>query len=60
MKKKMATVHSDLLRKFTDIAFDESAQVRWEESQREKADDTGGEPEVDLQSHFIGVGGNPI
>lgn len=38
MKKKMATVQSDLLRKFTDIAFDESAQVRWRESQRGEAE----------------------
>jgi hypothetical protein len=34
MKKKLATVQSDLLRKFTDIAFGESAESRWRESQR--------------------------
>jgi hypothetical protein len=28
MKKKMATVQSDLLRKFTDLAFDKTAKVR--------------------------------
>jgi hypothetical protein len=27
-KKKMRMAHSDLLRKFTDLAFDESAEVR--------------------------------
>jgi hypothetical protein len=36
MKKRMATVQSDLLRRFTDIAFDESAEVRWVETNRSK------------------------
>jgi hypothetical protein len=35
-KKKMSMVQSDLLRKFTDIAFDESAKVRWRELQRQE------------------------
>lgn len=39
MKKKMATVQSDLLRKFTDIAFDETAQTKYDEfARKEKAD----------------------
>jgi hypothetical protein len=35
-KKKMSMVQSDLLQKFTDIAFDESAKVRWRELQRQE------------------------
>ena len=33
-KKKMATAHSDLLRKFTELTFDEWRQGWWLESQR--------------------------
>lgn len=32
-KKKMVNVQSDLLRKFTDLAFDEGAEMRWQEAQ---------------------------
>jgi hypothetical protein len=47
MKKKMATVQSDLLRKFIDIVFDESAQVRWQESQRTGPDNLEVAPDTD-------------
>jgi len=30
-KKNMIAAHSALLRKFTELAFDESAEMRWEE-----------------------------
>jgi hypothetical protein len=33
-KKKMMTVQSDLQRKFTELAFDEAAEMRWRESQK--------------------------
>jgi hypothetical protein len=39
MKRRITAVQSGLLRKFTDIAFDGSAKVRWQESQRAAADD---------------------
>ncbi|HUD82875.1 MAG TPA: hypothetical protein VMQ67_05205, partial [Candidatus Saccharimonadales bacterium] len=44
MKKELATVQSDLLRKFTDIAFDESEEARWNEFERAKAKDDYGTP----------------
>jgi hypothetical protein len=37
-RKKMNTAQSDLSRKFTELAFDKSADVRWEESGRSEAD----------------------
>jgi hypothetical protein len=39
-KKKMTTAHSDLLRKFTELAFDESAETRGLESKRVETDNT--------------------
>jgi len=38
IKKKMTTAHSDLLRKFTELAFDVGAEVRWQETQAAEAD----------------------
>jgi hypothetical protein len=54
-KKKMRTAHSDLLRKFTELAFDESADVRWQHSQRAEADIIDVQPgtEADLQSDLF-------
>jgi hypothetical protein len=37
-KKKMMAAHSALLRKFTELAFDESAEARWQESRPAEAD----------------------
>ena len=37
-KAKMTAAHSALLRKFTDLAFDESAEMRWQESRPTEAD----------------------
>jgi hypothetical protein len=48
MKKKMATVQSDLLRKFTDIAFDESAKVRYQESHRAEDKNPGERPKLEM------------
>jgi hypothetical protein len=42
-KKKMTTAQSDLLRKFEKFAFGESAEVRWQESQRTETGDTDAE-----------------
>ena len=60
MKKKMATVQSDLLGKFTDIAFDESAQVWWQESQRGRAENISARSEVEtnLQNDLSGSARN--
>jgi len=40
-KKKMTAAHSALLRKFTDLPFDESAKVRWQEAQKTDVDNIG-------------------
>jgi hypothetical protein len=34
----MMAVHSDLLRKFTELALDEAAEARWQESRPMEAD----------------------
>ena len=62
-KKKMVAARSGLLRKFTELAFDESAEMRWEESNRPtEADniDAGPATETDLQSDLIEASGNPF
>ena len=61
-KKKMMTAHSDLLRKFTELAFDEAAEARWQESRPTEADniDVGPATETDLQSDLIEASGNPF
>jgi hypothetical protein len=54
--------HLPLLRKFTDLAFDESAEMRWRESQPTEADnmDVGPATETDLQSDLIEASRNPF
>jgi hypothetical protein len=49
------TAHSALLRKFTELAFDETAEVRWQESQRTETDNIDVEPvaETDSQNDFF-------
>jgi hypothetical protein len=61
-KKKMMAAHSDLLRKFTELAFDESAESRWQESQPAEADniDVGPATEADLQGALMEASGNPF
>jgi hypothetical protein len=58
----VTTTYSDLLRKLTDLAFDESAEVRWQESQRTEADNIDVEPvaETDSQNDFFESGENPF
>ncbi len=61
-RKKMNAAHSDLLRKFSELAFDESAQARWQESRPTEADsiDVGPAPETDFQNDLIEASGNPF
>jgi hypothetical protein len=58
----MTAAHSALLRKFTDLAFDESAEVRWQESRATEADniDVGPATGTDLQNDLIESSGNPF
>jgi hypothetical protein len=50
-KKKLSAVNAMLLQKFTELAFDDMSQVRWQESQPAEADniDVGPLTEADLQ-----------
>jgi hypothetical protein len=61
-KEKMTTADAGLLRKFTDLAFDESAAMRWEESRPMEADniDVGPVTETDLQDDLMKASGNPF
>jgi hypothetical protein len=62
-KKKMVAAQSGLLRKLTELACDESAEMRWEECHRPtEADnfDVGPATETDLQSDFMEASGNPF
>ena len=61
-KKKMMAAHSALLGKFTELAFDESAEMRWQESRPTEADniDVGPATETDLQDDLVGSSGNPF
>jgi len=54
--------HSDVLWKFTDHAFDESAEMRWQESQRGEGDnvDVGSRTETDMQNELFESLGNPF
>jgi len=61
-KAQMTAAGSALLRKFTDLAFDESAEVRWQESRPTEADniDVGPATETDLQADLVEASGNPF
>jgi hypothetical protein len=61
-KARMTAAHSALLRKFTDLAFDESAALRWQEAQTTEADniDVGPATETDLQNELIEASENPF
>jgi hypothetical protein len=50
------------LRKFTELAFDETAEARWQESRPTEADniDVGPARETDLESDLIAASGNPF
>ena len=61
-KKKLAAVNSMLLRKFSELAFDEMAEARWQESERREADniDVGPVTEADLQGELLADSDNPF
>jgi hypothetical protein len=61
-KAKMTAAHAALSRKFDELAFDESAAVRWQEAQPTEADniDVGSFTETNLQNDFIQASGNPF
>jgi hypothetical protein len=61
-KKKLAAVNAMLLRKFSELAFDDMAQVRWQESEQREADniDVGPLTEADLQDDLLEPSGNPF
>jgi len=54
--------HPALLRKFTELAFDEASEMRWQESRPMEADniDVGPPTETDLHSDLIDSSGNPF
>jgi len=58
----MMAAHSALLGKFTELAFDEAAEMRREESRPAEADnmDVGQATETDLQSDLIEASGDPL
>ncbi len=59
---KMGAAHSDLLRKFTELAFDESAESRWREAQLTDEDniDVGPILELGLQGELFEPLRNPF
>ena len=58
----MMAAHSALLRKFTELAFDEPAESRWQESRPTEADniDVGPATGPDLQGDLMEASGNPF
>jgi hypothetical protein len=54
--------HSDLLRKFADLAFDESAETPWRESQRTEPDkvDVAGVPGEESQNGLFESAGESV
>jgi hypothetical protein len=62
MKRKMAMVQSDLLREFTDVAFGESARVRWQASQQAEANniDEGPAAQTDSQNDLFLASQHPF
>ena len=58
----MLAAHSALLREFTQLAFDESAEARWEESRPAEADniDVGPATETDYQGDLVEASGDPF
>jgi hypothetical protein len=60
MKKQMATVQSDLLRKFVDVAFDDEAQSRWREFTRKAENENKPPPEVNIVPELFLHGSPPF
>jgi len=61
-KKIMIATQSGLLRKFTELAFDEAAEMRWQESRPAEADniDVGPATETDFQGDLMETSGDPF
>ena len=61
-KAKMTAADAGLSRKFNELAFDDSAAVRWQASGAAEADniDVGPVTETDLQNDLIESSGNPF
>jgi hypothetical protein len=61
-KAQLTAAQAGLLRKFTELAFDESAEVRWEESRPTEADniDLGPLTETELQNDLLESTGHPF
>jgi hypothetical protein len=61
-KKKLVAVNSMLLRKFTELAFDEMAEARWQESRPAEADniDVGPVTAEDLQTTLLESSDDPF
>jgi len=61
-KKQMMAVNSALLQKFTDLAFDEAADMRWRESKSAEADniDVGPLTADDLQQDLLATSDDPF
>ena len=61
-KKKLVAVNAALLQKFTELAFDDMAEVRWREAQPPAADniDVGPVTEEDLQAPMFESADDPF
>lgn len=59
---QMTAAQGGLLRKFTDFAFNESAEMRWQQSMPTEADniDAGPLPGSESQDNLMGFTGNPF
>jgi hypothetical protein len=60
--KPHSPVHAALLRKFAELAFDESAEMRWQKSRAADGDDidVGPVTGTDLQNDLMEASRNPF
>jgi hypothetical protein len=58
----MIATHSALLRRFAELAFDEAAEMPWQEFRPAEAGKIDEEPatETDLQGSLMEASGNPF
>jgi len=59
-KKEMTAVRSALLRKFTELAFDETAAMRWQETQQPEADNIDVGPVTEAENDLFETSENPF
>jgi hypothetical protein len=61
-RRELTAAHAAFLRKFMELAFDEAAEIRWQESRPTEADniDVGPATETDFQNELIESHGNPF